>query len=57
MEPGRRLATEPVSAAVNFVSMHTGSVITKPISDLRIAYLFIDGNEPKCIRKDFNLLD
>jgi hypothetical protein len=57
MEPGKRLAGEPVSADVNFVSMHSGSVVTKPITDLRIAYLFIDGNRPECARKDFDLLE
>ncbi len=57
MDPGKRLASEPVMANVNYVSMHTGAVITKPLTDLRVTYLFIDGNKPECNRKAFDLLD
>lgn len=55
LEPDKRLVSAPVIANLNIVSLHSGAVVTTPLQDMRVTFLFIPGNRPECTDEAFEL--
>ena len=52
---GKRLIRGEVAAQLNLVSLHSGAPFSVPLDDIRMAFLFIEGNRPGCTADAFGI--
>ena len=52
---GKRLISNKVMAQLNMVSLHSGAPFSLPLDDIRMGFLFIEGNRPECIPEAFGV--
>jgi hypothetical protein len=52
---GKQLISGNVSAQLNMVSLHSGAPFSLKLDDVRMAFLFIEGNRPGCTADAFGV--
>jgi hypothetical protein len=52
----KKLINNDVSAQLNMVSLHDGAPFSLPLDNIRMGFVFIEGNRPECTAEAFGVV-